>query len=77
MLLDESPKRYPIRCRWCAESVVIDVPFDVKAQSGHAECSRGHVTQYRYDGVTVATEERRWSPRTPARSERTHPMAGR
>jgi len=35
------------------------VPFDVRVQAGHAECSRGHVTPYRYDGVTVFTEERR------------------
>jgi hypothetical protein len=76
-MFDEIPKRYPIRCRWCAESVVIDVPFDVKEQSGHAECSRGHVTRYRYDGVTVATEERRWSARTPERPEPGRPMAGR
>ena len=58
-MMNEPPKTYPIRCRWCAESLVIDVPFEVKAQSGHAECSRGHVTPYRYDGVTVFTEERR------------------
>jgi hypothetical protein len=62
--MDEAPKRYPIRCRWCADSVVIDVPFDIKEQTGHAECSSGHVTRYRYDGVTVATEERRWSRTT-------------
>ena len=58
-MFDEPPKTYPIRCRWCAESLVIDVPFDVRVQAGHAECSRGHVTPYRYDGVTVFTEERR------------------
>jgi hypothetical protein len=64
-MLDEIPKRFPIRCRWCAEGLMIDVPFDVKAQAGHAECSRGHVTRYHYDGVTVAIEERRWSARMP------------
>ena len=58
-MMNEPPKTYPIRCRSCAESLVIDVPFEVKAQSGHAECSRGHVTPYRYDGVTIFTEERR------------------
>ena len=56
-MIDEPPKTYPIRCRWCAESLVIDVPFDVRVQAGHAECSRGHVTPYRYDGVTVFAEE--------------------
>ena len=56
-MIDEPPKTYPIRCRWCAESLVIDVPFDVRVQAGHAECRRGHVTPYRYDGVTVFAEE--------------------
>lgn len=58
-MLDESPKRFPIRCRWCADGLMVDVPFDVKTLAGHAECSRGHVTRYRYDGVTVVTEGRR------------------
>ena len=66
-MFDESPKTYAIRCRRCADTVLIDVPFDVREQSGYAECSRGHVTPYRYDGVTVATEERRWTPRMPVR----------
>ena len=74
-MIDEPPKTYPIRCRWCAESLVIDVPFDVRVQAGHAECSRGHVTPYRYDGVTVLTEERRAHGRmvpydTPRRGSR-------
>ncbi len=64
-MLDETPKSYPIRCRWCAESLLIDVPFDVRAQAGHAECSRGHVTPYKYDGVTIATEGRRWTAPAP------------
>lgn len=76
-MIDESPKSYAIRCRRCADSVIIDVPFDVREQIGQAECSRGHVTLYRYDGVTVATEERRWSPRAPFHREPTRPTAGR
>ena len=66
-MLDESPKTYSIRCRRCADTVLIDVPFDARQQRGHAECSRGHVTSYRYDGVTVATEDRGWDPRMPVR----------
>jgi hypothetical protein len=62
-MIQETPKSYPIRCCWCADTVVIEVPFEARAQSGYAECSRGHVTRYRYDGVTVATEARRWGSR--------------
>jgi hypothetical protein len=56
---DQPPRSFPVRCRWCADSLMIDVPFDVRAQAGHVECSRGHVTRYRYDGVTVVAEARR------------------
>ena len=62
-MIDESPKTYSIRCRWCADIVLIDVPFDAREQTGHAECSRGHVTRYRYYGVAMATEGRRWAAR--------------
>ena len=57
-MIDETPRNYSIRCRRCADSVLIDVPFGVKTQVGYVECSRGHVTTYRFDGVTVVTQER-------------------
>jgi hypothetical protein len=57
-MIDETPRSYSIRCRRCADSVMIDVPFGVRTQAGYVECSRGHVTTYRFDGVTVVTQER-------------------
>jgi hypothetical protein len=58
-MIDETPRSYSIRCRRCAESVMIDVPFGVKTQAGYVECSRGHDTTYRFDGVTIVTREDR------------------
>ena len=57
-MIDETPRNYSIRCRRCADSVMIDVPLGVRTQAGYVECSRGHATTYRFDGVTVVTQER-------------------
>ncbi len=58
-MIDTAPKSYPLRCRWCGDRLMIDVPFDVTAQAGYAECILGHSTPYRFDGVTVVAGERR------------------
>ena len=52
-MIDETPRAYSIRCRRCADSVMIDVAFGVTVQTGYVECRRGHVTPYRFDGATV------------------------
>jgi hypothetical protein len=77
-MIDTTPKSYPLRCRWCGDRLMIDVPFDVTAQAGYAECIRGHSTPYRYDGVTVvAGERRRESPRSlPLETPARRPQAG-
>ena len=74
-MIDETPRSYPIRCRRCADSVLVDVPLGVKTQTGHVECCRGHVTPYRFDGATVLTEERRGGPIYPPDAPTPRPSA--
>ena len=56
-MIDETSRSYSIRCRRCADRVTIDVAWGVKTQTGYMECTRGHVTPYRFDGATVVTQE--------------------
>lgn len=74
-MIDETPRSYPVRCRRCADSVMIEVPFGVTKQSGYVECSRGHATPYRFDGATVHTEERRGAAPLILPTDRVAPRA--